>query len=232
MAKKQSARKLADDYFTSDQFSRSAQTNLSLVFNPKSPILPALDALRDRLIDALTASPLPDGLSPPIPTGAKRYPAAMRNVEVFLANVLDLEASGKPSLSMSLDHHAYAGSGVTGSGYINLVKLAAHKSRDLVTLKKGFQDLRDPKKSRQARVKTRQKFRDLISSLVISEDDFVAEPHDLINLREDVKGPRGVKEETASAAEGVGNPTFARASQRTRDRCRQPQLVQPRSARV
>lgn len=182
MRERVSAMQWAESHVRRDELENNAIMNLTLVFCRKSPISPALGTLRQAFVDALTTPPLPEGFRPPIATGSRRERASSRNVETLLANLLDMKAKGKPTLSLSLRPDTYSHTKLS-SGFINLVKLAAHKSRGLLILKEGFRDPANPKNSRTARIKPSRAFRELLDTVVASEDDIVSEPHDLINLR-------------------------------------------------
>lgn len=182
MPRTSNARRIAEQRFSHDQLNNNQHANYTLVFCPKSPIYPALMSLRDAFVAIITEPPLPAGFCPPIATGPKRQAASFRNVETLLANLLNMLSRGRPSLSVSLDWHTYSATKLTRN-FPNLVKLAAHMSRDLLTLKKGFLDHVNAADSRQARVKPTRKFTNLIQTMIVSEDDIVSQPHDLINLR-------------------------------------------------
>jgi len=163
-------------------------TNMTLVFSRKNLKYPIYEALRQALIDELTSAPLPEGFSPPIASGERRQKASLRNLETLLANIIDMKVKGKPTLSMSLSPNTYSPTKLT-SGYLKLVKLLAH--RGFLHLKPGFRDPDNSRNSRQARIKPTERFNDLLalvfsrflSPIIVSEDDTVSEPHDLIELR-------------------------------------------------
>ncbi len=181
--KRVSAQRGIEECISQEELEANAISNLSLVFCPKSPLFEFLNELRDQFIAELSQAELPSGFSPPISSGSKRQAVSRRNVETLLANLLDMIRKGNPTLSVSLNEATYRTTKLSSSGYINLIKLAAHKSRGLLILKEGFHNHLNKSQSRTARIKPTRKFSKLLETAIVNEDDLVSEPHELINLR-------------------------------------------------
>lgn len=194
------ARQTAERDIPKDELESNTMSNLSLVFCPKSPLAPLLTALRDRFIEELERAELPPGFSPPLATGPRREAVSRRNAETLIANLLEMMRRRDPTLSVSLNEATYRSTKLS-RGYINLIKLAAHESRGLLILKEGFRNHTDQTHSRTARIKLTRRFAALLETAIVSEDDLVSEPHDLINLRRSKKRelvPRGKWTRTVS----------------------------------
>jgi len=176
-------RRRLDGRIPKEELENNAHSNLTLVFAKKSVSYEIFQTLQQVFIDTLKETPLPEGFRLPIASGKRREKTSRRNVETLLANLLNMKMQGKPTLSVSLSPNIYSNTKVN-AGYINLFKLAAHHSRQLLILKKGFQDIRHFENSRLARIKPTRKFWELMDTAIVSEDDIVSEPHDLINLRQ------------------------------------------------
>jgi hypothetical protein len=128
-------------------------------------------------------TPLPERFRPIIASGKRREKTSRRNVETLLAQLLNMKMKGNSSLSVSLSPNTYSDTKVN-AGYINLIKLAAHRSRQFLILKRGFQDIRHSENSRLGRIIPGRKFWELMDTAIVSEDDIISEPDDLINLRQ------------------------------------------------
>ncbi|MHC5162505.1 MAG: hypothetical protein ACYSO4_05240 [Planctomycetota bacterium] len=165
-----------------EDLNKSKPFNTTLVFAKQSQLHDTYAQLQQAFIDLLSSTPIPDGLCAPIATGPKRAEISRRTVETLLANIFNM--NGRKALSVGLDHGQYSHTKLSGSGFVNLVKLASHRSHMLLGMKKGFQDLANPKNSRNARIWPTKKFHALMENSIVSEDDIVSVPHDLINLKQ------------------------------------------------
>jgi len=164
-----------------EQLRDSSIANLKSVFSRTLRVQDIAGELIGAFIDILLNGPIPDGLRNPMASGAKRGVASRRNVETLLANIVTLLASKKKTLAISLNRNTYSNTRLT-AGFIDLVKLAAHESRDLLILKKGFQDVKHPRNSRLSRIKPTRRLKNLIGTR-LGGDDVVGEQLDLIILR-------------------------------------------------
>lgn len=167
-----------------EQLNNNSHFNDTLVFAKQSALHDTYKQLQAAFIALLSSAPIPDGLIAPIASGPKREAVSKRNVETLLANLFNMKS--QTSISLSLSHDHYSNTKLSGTGFINLVKLASHKSHLLLGLRAGFQDLANPKNSRNARIWPTRRFWELMESGVVNEDDIVSIPHDLINLRKTV----------------------------------------------
>ena len=137
------------------ELENNATFNSNLVFAPRSPIRRELDAIQEKFINKLKEGPMPEGFKSPIATGKKRGPISRRTAETLLTNLYWMRQRGKSTLAMSLSPKTYSATALSGSGIINLVKLAADPSRGLVILKEGFHS---DDMSRLARIKPTREF--------------------------------------------------------------------------
>jgi len=179
----ETVRRWVENNIPKEELENNEYSNMTHIFAKKSVSYEIFQELQQKFIDALMETPLPEGFRPPIASGKRREKTSRRNVETLLANLLNMKMKGKSSLSVSLSPNTYSNTKVN-AGFINLFKLAAHRSRQLLILKKGFQDIRRSENSRQGRIIPGRKFWELMDTAIVSEDDIVSEPHDLINLRQ------------------------------------------------
>jgi hypothetical protein len=174
----------------------SAHSNLSLIFAKSSPYAPLVDAMKQRIVSETESKPVPKGCRPVIASGGKREPVSWRNVETLIANIVDMWGKGKKNLSVSLDTATYGPSPLSGSGFVNLLKVLSHDDHALLRLRKGFRNVENPELSRLARVRPLRKFRDLLTNIIFLKlgeavqiedvplaDHVVTVPPDLIELR-------------------------------------------------
>ncbi len=141
-----------------------------------------LSQLQDAFLGLLSRDqPMPDGLRWPIASGPKRRPASMRNVETLLANFLHMKNLGKRSLAVSLSPNTYA-SGKVNAGFIDLVKLASHPTRQALILQKGFRDAHSGR-SRRTRVKPGREFSELLDTFYVDETEIINDPNAMVGLR-------------------------------------------------
>lgn len=195
-SKLSNAKRRAVNKLTPEELNANAHFNTTLVFAHQSVLHETYKKRQQAFIDVLTKTAKSEGLCPPIAAGIRREKTSQRTVETLLANIFNMK--DKPTLSINLDHGKYSHTKLSGSGLVNLVKLASDKSHQLLILKKGFQDLCNSKNSRIARIKPTDKFYDLMESSIVNEDDIVCLPHDLINLRHTIGKGKNKKKLTIS----------------------------------
>lgn len=201
--KPNTAKRRADEKLDIQQLNDNIFFNTTLVFARQSLLHETYIDLQQAFINVLINTASTEGFCPPIASGAKREKMSRRTVETLLANILNIK--DKSTLAINLDQGKYSHTRLSGSGLINLIRLASHKSHRLLILKKGFQDLREPKNSRTARIKPLDKFYELMETNIINEDDIISQPDDLINLHYKTGKGRNKKTETISRKVWIKN---------------------------
>ena len=155
----------------------------NFVFRPNSPQFEILHAIKLQLVELLTQDDLPPGFAPPISKNAGYAAKSWQGVEALIANILYAKAKSKDTCAVDLSPQRYVNTPLSGSGFINLLKLASHESRQALILKEGFCNKEDKTKSRKARIRATKKFEALVESVIVEEDDIISRPQQLINLR-------------------------------------------------
>lgn len=178
------------EHVTTEQLNDNTNLDPTLIFRKTSPMLAELNAIRDQFVKHIEHGPLPPDFRSPIELRADRRPKSLRNVECLIANIYSMKSKGKAMIALPFSPSQYSNTRLSSSGIINLVKLAAHPSRGLLILHKGFRDPNNRKKSRLGRIRPTDEFVRLIDSIVVADTDIASEPADLIVLR---RGPKNKK---------------------------------------
>lgn len=183
------ANPLSSDDITPAEFKNSVRLRKNLQLKTvraeaHAQFLHILKAFRDRL----DRGPVPQGLKPAVGTGVRFRKASEYNLFILLANLVLMTARNKDTVAVSLRETAYASSRMS-EGFVNLVKLAAHPTRGIVTLKKGRVPGKNGAGGTRSRIKPTAWSRALLRSLIQAEtpDMIAADPAGTIVLRKTVK---------------------------------------------
>ncbi|MEI9866681.1 MAG: hypothetical protein WDN00_19435 [Limisphaerales bacterium] len=178
------ARAVAEENPPKEFLENSRMLNPTLHFIPNHPLAPALRDCLAMLIKELEAGGVPEGFRSPVASGKKRERGSLRTVECLLANIIGLKQSEQDTLALSLQHAAYKGTGLSGTGLVNLVNLG-----DLLKLWKLKKGYRLKNHSRLSRIYPRRKFDRVIFAALAEgigdKKDFIySKPQQLVRLRD------------------------------------------------